>query len=58
MCVCVCVCVYVCIINIQVPHEVHNQRAVAKRTSQMMKYGQNINIQIGKWYFKRNIFDK
>ena len=37
----------VCIIKIQVPHEVKNQRAIAKRTSQIMKYGQNVIIQNG-----------
>ena len=41
-------------------HEVKNQRVLAKRTSQIMKYGQNVilviqkrtddNIQFGKWY--------
>ena len=44
MCVCVCVCVcviFASIINIQVPHEVENQRAIAMRTSQIMKYEQN-----------------
>ena len=40
-----------CIINIQVPHEVNNQRAIAKRTSQIMKYGQDVIIQIGQMYF-------
>ena len=29
---------YACIINIKVSHEVKNQRAVVKRTSQIMKY--------------------
>ena len=28
--------IYACIITIKVPHEVKNQRALAKRTSQMM----------------------
>ena len=28
--------IYACIIDIKVPHEVKNQRALAKRTSQMM----------------------
>ena len=27
-----------------------NQRAIAKRTSQIMKYGQDVIIQIGKMY--------
>ena len=39
-------------------HEVKNQRVIAKRTSQIMKYGQDViiqkwtddNIQYGKWY--------
>ena len=51
--------IYACIINIQVPHEVNDQRAIAKRTSQIMKYGQDVSIQIGpmyniqngKWYY-------
>ena len=34
-----------CIINIQVPHEVKYQREV-KRTSQILKNGQNVNIQM------------
>ena len=42
----------------KVPHEVKNQRAIAKRTSKIMKYGQDViiqngqmyNIQNGKWY--------
>ena len=33
--------------NIQVPHEVKNQHATAKRTSQIMKYGQDVIIQNG-----------
>ena len=37
---------YACIININVPHEVKYQRAIAKRTSQMMENGQDINIQM------------
>ena len=64
MCVCVCVqyicvCINVCIIKIDAPraHEVKNQRVIAKRTSQIMKYGQDViiqkrtddNIQYGKW---------
>ena len=38
---------YVCIIKIHVPraHEVKNQRVIAKRTSQIMKYGQDVIIQ-------------
>ena len=38
-----------CIIKIQVPraHEGKNLRAIAKRTSQIMKYGQDVIIQ--KW---------
>ena len=53
-------CINVCIIKIHVPraHEVKNQRVIAKRTSQIMKYGQDViiqkrkddNIQFGKWY--------
>ena len=35
---------YACIIN--VPHEVKYQRAIAKRTSQMMLNGQDVNIQM------------
>ena len=39
-------------------HEVKNQRVIAKRTSQIMKYGQDVliqkwtddNIQYGMWY--------
>ena len=47
-------------LKIHVPraHEVKNQRVMAKRTSQTMKYGQYViiqnwtddNIQYGKWY--------
>ena len=40
VCVCVCVCVYV-------PHEVKTQRALVKRSSQIMKYGQDVAIQKG-----------
>ena len=36
--------------NIQVPHEVKNQRAVAMRTPQIMLNGQDVNIHNGKWY--------
>ena len=32
--------------NIEVPHEVNNQRALAKRTSQIMKIGQDVTIQM------------
>ena len=32
------------------PHEVTNQRALGNRTSQIMQNGQDVNIQIGKWY--------
>ena len=35
---------------IQVSHEVKHQRAVAKRTSQIIKNGQDVNFQNGKWY--------
>ena len=50
MCVCVCMCVmniFACIMNIKVPHEFNDKRAIAKRTSQIMKYGQDGIIQIG-----------
>ena len=30
-----------------VPHEVKNQRTLAKRTSRIMKYGQDVAIQKG-----------
>ena len=46
--------IYACIINIQVPHEVKNERAIAKRTSQIMKHGQNVIIQIGQMYNIQN----
>ena len=41
------ICINVCIIKIHVPraHEVKNQRVIAKRTSQIMKYGQDVIIQ-------------
>ena len=41
------ICINVCIIKIHVPraHEVKNQRVIAKRTSQTMKYGQDVIIQ-------------
>ena len=32
--------------NIKVPHEVKNQHSLAKRTSQIMKNGQDVNIQM------------
>ena len=38
---------YACIINIYVPREVKNLRALAKRTSRIMKYGQDVAIQKG-----------
>ena len=46
-------------INIYVPHEVKNLRALAKRTSRIIKYGQDVAIQKGtdvkypngKWYY-------
>ena len=38
---------YACIINIYVPHEIQNQRPLAKRTSEIMKYGQDVAIQKG-----------
>ena len=40
---------HVCILKIQVPraHEVKNQSVIAKRTSQIMKYGQDVIIQNG-----------
>ena len=49
VCVCVCACINVWIIKIHVPraHEVENQRGIAKRTSQIMKYGQDVINQ--KW---------
>ena len=41
------ICINVCIIKIHVPraHEVKDQRVIAKRTSQIMKYGQDVIIQ-------------
>ena len=41
------ICINVCIIKIHVPraHEVKNQRVIAKRSSQIMKYGQDVIIQ-------------
>ena len=44
--------IYACIINIYVPHEVKNLRALAKRTSRIMKYGQDVAIQKGQIYPK------
>ena len=38
--------IYACIINICVPHEVKNQRAFVKRTSEIMLNGQDVNIQM------------
>ena len=38
---------YTCIMNIQVPPEVRNQRAIAKMTSQITKNGHDVNIQTG-----------
>ena len=35
-------------------NEVNNQRAIAMRTSQIMKYGQNVIIQIGQLYNIQN----
>ena len=43
-----------CIINIYVPHEVRYQRASAKRTSQIMKNGQDVIIQNGKMHYIQN----
>ena len=53
------ICINVCIIQIHVPraHEVKNQRVMAKKTSQIMKYGKDVilqkwtddKIQYGKW---------
>ena len=36
---------YACFINVYVPREVINQCALAKRTSQIMKNGQDVTIQ-------------
>ena len=38
--------IYACFINISVPHEVKNQRAIAKRISQIMQIGQDGIIQM------------
>ena len=46
--------IYACIKDIYVPHEVNNQRVIAKRTSQIMKYGQDVIIQIGQMYNNQN----
>ena len=46
--------IYACIMNIYVPNEVKYQRAIAKRTSQVMKYGQDVIIQNGKMYIIQN----
>ena len=54
--------IYACFINILVPHEVKNQRAIAKRTSQIMQIGQNVIIQLERcmknsyWYRMDYIF--
>ena len=37
---------HACFINIKVPHEVKNRRALAKRTSQIMKNGQDVKLQV------------
>ena len=42
--------IYAYIINIEVPHEVKYQRAIAMVTPQIMLNGQDVNIQNGKWY--------
>ena len=49
--------IYACILNIQVPHEVKYQRAIAKRTSPIMKYGQDVIIQNGKMYIQLSVFN-
>ena len=38
----------------KVPREVKHQHAIAKRTSQIMIYGQDVIIQIGKMYYIQN----
>ena len=45
------ICINVCIIKIHIPraHEVKNPRVIAKRTFQIMKYGQDVIIQ--KWTY-------
>ena len=57
MCMHACICTYMCIyciwmylcecmfIHVPRAHEVKNQRVIAKRTSQIMKYGQDVIIQ-------------
>ena len=42
--------IYACIINM-----VKNQRALVKRTSQMLKNGQDVSIQNGEWYWMLQI---
>ena len=42
--------IYVCIIGLQFPQEIKDQRELAKRTSQIMKNGQGVIIQKGIWY--------
>ena len=39
--------IYLCIIKIPCPHDVKIQRAIAKSTSKIMKYGQDAIIQNG-----------
>ena len=39
--------IYNCIINIQIPHEVKNQRAICKRASLIVKNKQDVIIQVG-----------
>ena len=39
------ICIYVCIIKIQAPYELKNQRPIAKRSFQIKKYGQDVIIQ-------------
>ena len=38
--------IYACLIKIEVPHEVKNQRALTERTSQIMINGQDVNIRM------------
>ena len=47
--------IYGCIMNIQVPHEVENQRALAKMTSEIMKNGHDMIIHMGcgTWMLKK-----
>ena len=42
--------IYACFTNIYVPHEVKNQRALAKRTPQIIENRQDVNVQNEKWY--------